>query len=109
VLGYDKSGAQVARGVGLIDSVPGTAVYIRQMLGDHVYEIGLEREPAAVAYVEVRVDGTLLTDSVTKVTKSTRNAVRHKFTKLGERHFDIATYNADGSLRAHRYRDFVLQ
>lgn len=109
VLGYDESGANVARGVGLIDSVPGTAVFIRQMLGEHVYEIGLEREPDAVAYIEVRVDGILLTDSVTKVTKSTRNAVKYQFSKLGERHFDIATYNADGSLRGHLTRDFVLE
>ena len=108
VLGYDKSGLQIARGVGLIDSIPGTAVYIRQM-GDHLYEIGLEREPDEVAAIEVRVDGYLLTDSETGAQRSARNAVRYKFNTLGERSFDLSTFNADGSLRGHLYRDFKLE
>ncbi len=108
VLGYDEKGAKIARGIGLIDSVPGTAVYIWQT-GDHEYEIGLEREPAEVAFIEVRADGYLLTDSETKEPQSTRNAVRYQFNTLGERHFDIATYNSDGSLRGHLTRDFTLE
>jgi hypothetical protein len=88
--------------------VPGTAVYIWQM-GDHDYEIGLEREPAEVAFIEVRADGFLLTDADTKATQSTRNAVHSQFNTLGERHFDIATYNADGSLRGHLTRTFKLE
>lgn len=108
VLGYDKKGNNIARGVGLIDSVPGTAVFIRAT-GDQVYELGLERAPKEVAYIELRVDGTLLTDSVSGKTKSTRLAVKHHFNKLGERSFDIATYNADGSLRGHKKREFSLE
>ena len=108
VTGVDAKGNEVARGIGMIDSVPGTAVYIWQT-GDHEYEIGLEREPSGVAYIEVRADGTLLTDSETDTDQSTRNAVRHVFSKLGERKFDIATYNTDGSLRGHLYRTFTLE
>lgn len=108
VLGYDKGGKKIARGIGLIDSVPGTAVYIRQM-GDHLYEIGLEREPAEVAFITVTADGFELADEVTGEVQSTRNAVRYRFNTLGERHFDIATYNGDGSLRGHLFRDFTLE
>lgn len=108
VLGYDQKGTKIARGIGLIDSVAGTAVFIRQ-LGDHTYEIGLERAPEGVAYIEVTADGYLLTDAETGEARSPRNAVRYQFNTLGERHFDIATYNADGSLRGHLYRDFTLE
>lgn len=108
VLGYDESGAEIARGVGLIDTVPGTAVYIRQM-GDKLYEIGLEREPDEVAFIEVRADGYVLTDTETGKAKSPRNAVRYKFNTLGERSFDLTTFNADGSVRGHLYRDFELK
>ncbi len=108
VVGKDAKGVEIARGVGLVDSVPGTAVYIWQM-GDHDYEVGLEREPAEVAFIEVRADGYLLTDADTKATQSTRNAVHSHFNTLGERHFDIATYNADGSLRGHLTRTFTLE
>jgi len=108
VMGRDAKGNDVARGIGLIDSVPGTAVYIWQT-GDREYEVGLERESAKVAYIEVRVDGYLLTDDETGDAQSTRNAVRHKYNTLGERDFDIATFNADGTLRGHLSRTFKLE
>ena len=108
VVGKDAKGVQIARGIGLIDSVPGTAVYIWQT-GAKEYEVGLEREPSEVAFIEVRADGFLLTDAETQTSQSTRNAVRSSFNTLGERHFDVATYNADGSLRGHLTRDFKLE
>jgi hypothetical protein len=108
VLGYDKSGAEIARGIGLIDTVPGVAVYIRQM-GEKRYEIGLERAPAEVAFVEVRADGFVLTDAVTGKTKTDRDAVLYTFSALGERAFQITTFNADGSVRGNLYRDFTLE
>lgn len=108
VEGYDKKGARVARGIGLIDSVPGTAVYIKQM-GAKLYEIGLEREPEEVFAIEVRADGILLTDSETGVSHSPRNAVRHQFSELGERTFEITTFNEDGSVRGTLHRDFRLE
>lgn len=108
VEGYDKSGSRVARGIGLIDSVPGTAVYIKQM-GEKLYEIGLERAPEEVAAIEVRADGVLLTDSETGEAHSPRNAVRYTFSKLGERSFEIDTFNADGTLRGTLHREFRLE
>ncbi|MBK8258771.1 MAG: hypothetical protein IPK82_39705 [Polyangiaceae bacterium] len=107
-LGYDKSGANVARGVGLIDSVPGMAVYIRQM-GDHLYEIGLERASDDVAYVQVKADGYVLTDEDTGDTMSHRNAVKYKFQNLGERTFEIALFTVDGKPIETLVRDFKLE
>ena len=108
VRGFDSGGVVVSRGVGLIDTVPGTAVYIKQM-GKQLYEIGLERAPAAVAAIEVRADQFLLTDSVSKTSRSTRLAVRSKFNQLGSRTFKITTFNADGSVRGNLVRTMELQ
>lgn len=108
VSGRDAKGVEVARGVGMIDSVPGTAVYIWQT-GDREYEIGLEREPAEVAYIEVRADEFLLTDGETGSAQSTRNAVRTTFNKLGERDFTITTFNADGTVRGNLHRTFTVE
>lgn len=108
VLGFDASGAKVARGVGWIDVTAGTAVSIRQM-GAALYEVALERAPDAVAAIEVRADGYLLTDSVTGQTRSTRDAVRYRFTQLGPRELAITTYNADGSARGTLRRSVTLE
>lgn len=109
VKGYDANGGQAGYGVGLIDSVPGTAVYIRQM-GRNLYEIGLERAPVEVAGVEVVVDGQyLLTDAVSGQSRPERLAVRYTFSSLGERDFEIHTYNADGTRRGTLRRTFTLR
>jgi lysozyme len=108
VAGFDTQERQVARGIGLIDVTPGTAVYIRQM-GGSLYEVGLERAPSSVAAVEVRADGFLLTDSVSSTSRSTRKAVRSKFLQLGERDFAISTFNANGTLRGTLHRKFELE
>lgn len=108
VTGYDDGGAVIAQGVGLLDVTAGTGVYIKQM-GARLYEIGLERAPAGVAAIEVRADGFVLTDAVSGTTRSTRGAVRSTFSQLGERSFEIRTYNADGSLRGSLRRTFTLE
>jgi hypothetical protein len=110
VRGYDSAGKQIARGVGLLDVTPGTAVYIKQM-GASLYEVGLERPSAAVAALEVRADGYLLTDSVTGATrvKAPRFAVRSKFFTLGTRKFKITTFGANNSVRGHLHRIFTLR
>jgi lysozyme len=106
--GFDSGDKQIARGIGLIDSHPGTAVFIRQ-LGEATYEIGMERAPAEVAAVEVTADGFLLTDGVSGSTKSSRLAVQSTFSQLGKREFAISTFNADGSKRGTLYRTFTLE
>lgn len=108
VLGYDASDQQIGLGVGLLDVTDGTGVYVKQM-GDHLYEIGLERAPSGVAAIEVSADGWKLTDAVTGKTRSDRIAVRHKFSQLGPRSFVIDTFNADGSKRGTLRRDFNLR
>ena len=108
VLGYDSGNAQVALGVGLIDVTDGTGVYIRQM-GASLYEIGLERAPDEVASIEVRADGFVLTDSVSGATRSTRDAVRYRFTTLGERRIELTTYGADGRARGTLHRTVTLR
>lgn len=106
--GFDGGGKYIARGVGLIDSVPGTAVFIRQM-GEATYEIGMERAPAEVATIEVAADDFVLTDKVSGLTKSPRLAVETTFNQLGSREFAITTFNADGSKRGTLYRTFTLE
>ena len=109
MLGYDADGEQVGLGVGLIDVTEGTAVYIKQM-GEDLYEIGLERAPEGVAFVEVQVDGRwTLPDIVSGETRSPRGAVRYRFGTLGERDFALTTFNADGSRRGTLYRTFTLR
>ena len=108
VEGLDAAGASVGLGVGLIDVTDGTAVYIKEM-GESLYEIGLERAPAGVAAIEVRADTWLLADAVSGESWSTRGAVRYRFRDLGERAFEIRTYNGDGTLRGTLRRTFVLR
>lgn len=108
VLGYDAAGTQVALGTALFDVTAGVGVYVKQM-GSSLYEIGLERAPSGIASVEVRADGYLLTDSVSGVARSPRNAVRSRFGTLGERRFEIRTYSSSGTLRGSLRRTFTLQ
>ncbi|MCE9576917.1 MAG: hypothetical protein K8W52_27470 [Deltaproteobacteria bacterium] len=107
--GFDTSGKQVAIGVGLIDSVAGTAVFIRQTAAA-TYEIGLERAPTDVAAIEVVVDGTwLITDDVSGQTRATRKAVLSHFARLGARSFAITTYGANGTARGTLRRTATLR
>lgn len=107
-VGEDAQGNELAEAVGLIDVTANTAVFIRQT-GERTYEIGLERAPAAVAAIEVDADIFPVRDGISGDLRSTRNAVLGQFSSLGERHFSVRTYNADGSLRGTLHRDFVLR
>jgi GH25 family lysozyme M1 (1,4-beta-N-acetylmuramidase) len=106
--GRNATGELVARGIALFDATDSPGVFIRQV-GAATYEIGLDRSPAAVAAIEVRADGFLLTDSVSQRSRSTRKAVRSSFTLLGSRTFKISTFNADGTLRGNLNRTFSLE
>jgi hypothetical protein len=111
VKGYDAAGNAVGSGVGQIDvtaSAGQQAVFIRQM-GAALYEIGFDVAPAGVTAIEVRADDFLLTDSVSRATRSTRLSVRSTFTRLGERTFQITTFGADGRARGTITRKFTLQ
>jgi GH25 family lysozyme M1 (1,4-beta-N-acetylmuramidase) len=106
--GTDASGKQIALSIGLIDSIPDTAVFIRQV-GANRYEIGLERAPAGVAAIEVAADGILLTDEQSSTTRSARGAVMYTFSQLGARTFTIRTYDSAGALRGTLTRTFTLR
>lgn len=109
VQGFDASGAQVGLGVGLLDVTSGTGVYVKQM-GEGLYEVGLERAPEGVAAVSVTVDERYeLTDQVSREVRSSRLAVRARFTTLGERRFAITTYDARGAVRGTLHRTFRLR
>jgi hypothetical protein len=108
VRGRDSQGAEVARGIGSIDVTPNAAFYVRQM-GEKLYEVGLERPPAALAFVELRVDGFAVSDSVSGLFRTPRKAVRHKYNTLGPRSFALTTFNADGSVRGTIQRAFTLE
>jgi GH25 family lysozyme M1 (1,4-beta-N-acetylmuramidase) len=108
VVGFDDEDQEIARGRGLLDVTPETAVFIRQA-GDKIYEIGLERAPSGVAAIEVRADGFLLVDGVSGKSRSSRLAVKSTFGTLGERNFALTTFNADGSKRGTLKRTFTLK
>ena len=108
VHGFDAQGREIGLGVGAIDVTAGTAVYIKQ-LGDHLYEVGLERAGTGVASLEVRIDGYLLTDATTGMTRTSRLAVRSSLSQLGSRTVKLTTYNADGSARGSITRTFDFQ
>jgi hypothetical protein len=108
VIGFDAAGKRIARGVGLFDVTSGTGIYIKQM-GSRLYEVGLERAPADVAFISLDVDGFPVTDAETGEGLSPRNAVRSTYSMLGERTFRITTHNADGSERGHLHRTFRLE
>jgi len=94
--GLAADGSVVAIGNGIIDSIAGTAAFVRQT-GEHEYEIGLERAPSSWATVEVVVDGLVLTDLDTGLSRSPRKAVRYKFSGLGNRVLSIVARNASGT------------
>lgn len=107
--GYNSAGAIVARGYGLIEPIPGTAVSIRQT-GHASYEFSVERPPSGVRSIEVRVDdGYLLRDSVSGQTRSTRMAVRYQFLGLRTRPFEIRMLDAGGRVVRTERRTFTLR
>lgn len=108
VIGYGADGRSIAHGVGALDVTGGTAFYVKEM-GAGLYEVGLERAPAGVAAVELRVDGILVTDGVSGQSHSGRLAVRNVYQTLGPRSFALATFSADGTLRGTWTRSFTLE
>ncbi|MFN9811517.1 MAG: N-acetylmuramoyl-L-alanine amidase, partial [Deltaproteobacteria bacterium] len=107
VIGLDDRENEVAYGNGRIDTVAGTAVFVKQLGAGH-YEIGLERAPAGVTAIEVRADGFLLTDEISGATRSSRLEVRSRFMRLGNRSFEITTYAASGAARGTLRRALEL-
>lgn len=108
VRGLDASGALVARGVGAIDSIAGTAIFVRPA-GEQTWEIGMERAPSGVAAIEVSADGWALTDSESGAARSARLAVRDRLTMLGERVFEVTTFGSDGVARGTLRRQVRLE
>jgi len=106
--GVAADGTVVALGNGIIDSVSSTAVFVRQT-GDHEYEMGLERAPSTWATVEVIVDGLTLTDLDSGLQRSTRKAVRYKFSGLGNRTLTIVARNAAGTKVDTRTRTLLVR
>ncbi len=107
IRGFDATGEQVARGNGLIDVTPDTAVFVKQLDAD-VYEIGLERAPAGVASISARADGDLLTDGVEGTTRATRLAIRSRLLTKGARAIELSTFDASGALRGTLRRTFQV-
>lgn len=107
VIGFDATGARVASGNGAIDVTADTGVFIKQ-LGAGLYEVGLERASAAITAIEVDANSFALTDSETGTRRSTRLAVRSRFSSLGARTFTIRTYGSSG-LRGSLRRTLTLQ
>lgn len=108
VVGLDNTGKQIALGVGLLDVTSGAGVFIRQ-LGAGYYDIGLERAPDGVAFIQVEADGYLLRDGVSGSTRPSRLVVRTHFSQVGARSFALSTFNSDGSLRGTLRRTFTLR
>ena len=94
--GSAADGTVVALGNGIIDSISSTAAFVRQT-AEHEYEIGIERAPSSWATVEVVVDGLTLTDADSGLQRSTRKAVRYKFSGLGNRTLSIIARDGNGN------------
>ncbi len=107
-IGLDAGGKEVALGVGLMDVTAGPAVFVRQ-LGRGYYDIGLERAPEGVFFIQVEADGFLLTDEISGSTRSARHIVRSRFSQIGPRTFSLSTFNQDGSLRGTLRRTLSLR
>ncbi len=97
-VGFDSQGRAIARGLALFDATDTSGVQIRQVGGAN-FEISVERVTSEVRAIEVRVDGTLLTDALTGMTRSSRLAVQASLLLAEERTFKISTFDANGNLR----------
>lgn len=106
--GLSATGEVVALGNGVIDSLAGTAVFMRQT-AEHEYEIGFERAPASWATVEIDVDGFLLTDLESGQVRSPRRAVRWRFNGLGLRNIRMIARNAAGAVVDTRDRQLLAR
>ena len=71
--------------------------------------MGLERAPSSWATVEVVVDGLTLTDLDTGLQRSTRKAVRYKFSGLGNRTLSIIARDANGTKVSTRTRTLLVR
>ena len=91
-----------------MDVTEGPAVFIRQ-LGEAHYEIGLAGAPAAVAAIEVVVDGFPLRDEETGLERSPRLAISSHFHQLGLRRFELSTFGHDGAWRGTLRREMDLE
>jgi lysozyme len=106
--GLAADGTVAAVGNGIIDSIAGTALAIRQT-GEHEYEFGLERAPSSWATVEVDVEGFILTDIDTGLQRSPRKAVRWKFNGLGSRAIKVVARNSAGTVVDTRTRTLLVR
>lgn len=108
LLGYDAAGQPLARAIGLLDVTAGTGVFVRQV-GEATYEVGLERPPAEVAGLELRVDGYPVQDGISGLARVTRGAILATYSTLGKREFELSTFDANGTLRGKLRRTFTLE
>lgn len=93
----DASGAELDHGVGLLQALPGVAVYVRPT-DTSTFEVGLERPTTDLGAIEVDADGTAVTDATSATAHSTRLAVLHTYTTLGARTFVVRLYGAGGAV-----------
>jgi hypothetical protein len=107
IKGFTASGQELGLGVGMIDSIPQTAVFIWQR-DEHTYTVGLERPTTSMASIELRVDGILIPDAISGLTRSTRLAVRNTYNTFGSRNFEVRIFNASGQLLQTQTRTLTI-
>lgn len=105
-IGYDASGARVARGIASMDTTSTVAAYIR-LVSEGTYDIGLE-QASSTPRIEVQADGVLLTDLVSGATRSPRGIVRARLTRSGVRQIRITSFNSSGGTVATRNRTITV-
>jgi hypothetical protein len=104
----DAAGAELARSVALLEARGAGAIAVRPR-GGSTWETLIERASPGTAAIEVEVDGFLLTDAVSGQTRSARLAVRHTFSRLGERTFLVRSFDAEGAALGERSVRFELR
>jgi GH25 family lysozyme M1 (1,4-beta-N-acetylmuramidase) len=108
VRGFDASGAEVARALGMLDVVDDNALFVRPV-GDQTYELGYERAGSGLSSIEASADGTALRDAVTGATRVTRGVLRYRFNTVGLRRLTVTRVSASGATLGVDRRDLVLR
>ncbi len=104
----DMEGNLVVEGIGWLEAKEEDAIYVRP-IGPDTWEIGFDRASSEVAAIEVIVDDSMLTDSVTGMERSPRGAVAHQYSRLGLRSVSVRSYDAAGTLLDERRFDIELR
>ena len=107
-IGFDENDQILSRSRCLMDLTQDQGVYIRQW-DEGTYDIGLERADTFIRYIEVRVDGFLLTDIFSGEQQSDWALyISYTFNTFGRRNIEVTAYDGSGNVMGVYERDFTF-